>query len=723
MKNWRPISLLNTTYKLASSCIAERIKSVLPIIISNDQTGFIPGRYIGENTRLIYDILFYTEVNYLPGLLLLIDFEKAFDSVSWKFINEVLDFFNFGPSIKLWIKTFYTNISSSVSQNCFLSDFFQIQRGCRQGDPLSPYIFLLCAEILGILIRKNKEIKGIKIDDTEYLISQYADDTSIILDGTPESLDASLRLLQKYAEMSGLHMNLDKTKVVWIGKKKYSQDTMCVKWGLEWGSSRFTLLGINFSVNLHEMELLNYGPRIKEIENIIKIWSKQTLTPVGKITIIKTLIISKLNHLFLTLQAPCKNTLKQLTDKIYSFIWENKPDKIKREILCSEHKLGGLKMIDIDKYIKGLKLTWIRRLLKNNPKLNKLLESTEKISIENLVYLGPTKRCKNPFWEEVFKAWTDLQNKFIPKNEEEFLSDSLWNNENIKIGTTSIFYKDWIDKGIFLINDLLNDEGKLMTFQQFQNIYKIKSNFLTYNGVILSIKSYKKALKNYISINNCYKTLGPIMPNNIRIFFLSRKGSKDMYNVLFEKSSTKLRCEEKWSLTLNKNFDWKTVHNMSFYSTKSSKLHWFQYRIIHRILGTNKFLFKIKIKQSDKCTFCSEVTEDIEHIFWTCHKIADLWIRLMDWIYNQTQIIIPFNMDIILFGNLGKTENNKIKNLIILLSKFFIYRTKLCENQVNFAGLKNYLKENLILEKNIFFKTKPLHIANLYWDPWLPLLE
>ena len=114
------------------------------------------------------------------------------------------------------------------------------------------------------------------------------------------------------------------------------------------------------------------------------------------------------------------------------------------------------------------------------------------------------------------------------------------------------------------------------------------------------------------------------------------------------------------------------MHNMFFDFTKSSKLHWFQYRIIHRILGTNKFLFKIKIKQSDKCTFCNEVTEEIEHIFWTCHKIADLWIRLMDWIYNQTQIIIPFNMNIILFGNLGKTENNKIKNLIILLSKFFI---------------------------------------------------
>ena len=115
MKNWRPINLLNTVYKLASSCIDERIKSVLPIRISNDQMGFIPGRYIGQHTLLIYDILHFTEEQDIPGILLLLDIEKGFNSISWMFIENVSDFFNFGLSIKQWAKTCYTNSTSAVA--------------------------------------------------------------------------------------------------------------------------------------------------------------------------------------------------------------------------------------------------------------------------------------------------------------------------------------------------------------------------------------------------------------------------------------------------------------------------------------------------------------------------------------------------------------------------------------------------------------------------------
>ena len=96
--------------KLVSRCIAERIKTVLDKIISRDQTGFLKSRFKGENIRLIYDLMNYTEVNQIPGLLILIDFEKAFDSISWNFIFQTLDLFNFGFSIKDWTKTFYSGI-------------------------------------------------------------------------------------------------------------------------------------------------------------------------------------------------------------------------------------------------------------------------------------------------------------------------------------------------------------------------------------------------------------------------------------------------------------------------------------------------------------------------------------------------------------------------------------------------------------------------------------
>ncbi|WP_419612846.1 reverse transcriptase domain-containing protein, partial [Thiolapillus sp.] len=139
LKNWRPITLLNVSYKIASGCIANRIKRILPDIIHSDQTGFVSGRCISENTRLLYDVIHYTEKRNVSGLLLLIDFEKAFDSVSWSFIKKTLNFFKFGPDIKKWIDIFYKNTKSCVIVNGQVSTWFSIERGCRQGDPLSPY--------------------------------------------------------------------------------------------------------------------------------------------------------------------------------------------------------------------------------------------------------------------------------------------------------------------------------------------------------------------------------------------------------------------------------------------------------------------------------------------------------------------------------------------------------------------------------------------------------
>ena len=107
-------------------------------------------------------------------------------------------------------------------------------RGCLQGDPISTYLFVLCAEILAAKIRSNKNIKGIKINNTEIKLSQYADDTSAYLDGSQTSLEETFNELDIFANISGLKTNFDKTQVVWIGSKKYSTHSIKTRWKLSW---------------------------------------------------------------------------------------------------------------------------------------------------------------------------------------------------------------------------------------------------------------------------------------------------------------------------------------------------------------------------------------------------------------------------------------------------------------------------------------------------------
>ena len=132
-------------YKIGSACIANRLKVVLPTLINQDQTGFMADRFIGDNIRLIHDLISYLHRTKLPGLLLCLDFEKAFDSVDWNFMFKILRAFGFWQDICQWISTFYKCIKSTVAVNGQLSQWFLIQRGCRQGDPnIAIFVYIMC---------------------------------------------------------------------------------------------------------------------------------------------------------------------------------------------------------------------------------------------------------------------------------------------------------------------------------------------------------------------------------------------------------------------------------------------------------------------------------------------------------------------------------------------------------------------------------------------------
>ena len=250
IKNLRPISLLSTMYKIVSTCIANRMKLILPNIIGDTQHAFLKSRNISSNIRFIYDTLIYTEENNIPGMLLSIDFEKAFDSISWSFLFRTLEFFNFGPIFIRWIRTFYSNIKSCISINGQYSDWFNIERGVRQGDPSSPYLYLVCAEILSLMIKSNDRIKGIQMRNNVNLLSQFADDTTLSLDGTEQSLKEAIDTITCFSQWSGLKINEDKTMIVWIGGSKGSNLRYFRDRNFVWepGDS-FKIVGIFFSTN------------------------------------------------------------------------------------------------------------------------------------------------------------------------------------------------------------------------------------------------------------------------------------------------------------------------------------------------------------------------------------------------------------------------------------------------------------------------------------------
>ena len=228
---------------------------------------------------------------------------------------------------------------------------------------MASYIFVICVELLAIKRRQNNKISGIKIGNNGFKLSQFADDNTVILDGSDQSLKEAINEIHKFGNISGLKINMSKTQLTWIRAKMFSTDTLCPELNLTWGCNKFTLLGKEFSVNLHSMPRLNFDKKLVKLKSDIKNWQRRKLTPIGRITVYKTLIMSQFNHLFATLPAPDTKYFSELNDIMYTFIWEGKTYKIKRSVSSKEYCMGGLKIPNLYIFNDAIKTTWIRRYL------------------------------------------------------------------------------------------------------------------------------------------------------------------------------------------------------------------------------------------------------------------------------------------------------------------------------------------------------------------------
>ena len=169
-------------------------------------------------------------------------------------------------------------------------------------------------------IKSEPNIKGIKIGDREHKLGQYADDMFMLQDGTKTSLETAFDILELFEQASGLKVNVEKSNAVWIGKRINVHDTVSNRIRLKWTDS-FTLLGKHFDVNLKSIVEHNYNMVIGKMENTLQFYRSMSLSMMGKVTVIKSLVIPKLIHVLQVLPLPGKNFIDQVNKLMRDFIW------------------------------------------------------------------------------------------------------------------------------------------------------------------------------------------------------------------------------------------------------------------------------------------------------------------------------------------------------------------------------------------------------------------
>ena len=248
IKNLRPISLMNYDAKILHKALADKLREVLSSLISPDQTAYIKERFLGESVRLISDVLEISNTYNVEGYILTVDIEKAFDSVEHQFLFKTLEKFGFNGYFLEWIKILLKNQQSCVLNGGVSTGFFPLQRGSRQGDPISAYLFILVIEVLFNMVKENANLNPLKIFETDFLLTSYADDTTFFLKDL-NSAKAIFKTFSTFTKFAGLKVNKSKCQIAGIGVKNGVQVALSEVQSIDLSNEYIKILGVYFTYN------------------------------------------------------------------------------------------------------------------------------------------------------------------------------------------------------------------------------------------------------------------------------------------------------------------------------------------------------------------------------------------------------------------------------------------------------------------------------------------
>jgi len=361
---FRPICLQNCALKIITKALTTRLQLEIPKLIDLHQTGFVKGRSISETFVYALELVQTCHKRKLPAIVLKLDFAKAFDTVNWDGLRRVLHARRFEPKWIRWMMSLLCTSKSSVLVNGTPGPWITCKRGLRQGDPLSPYLFILVAETLERMIRAATQLKHPTNADLPCAVLQYADDTLVVFKAEAEAALKLKEILDEFVALSGLQINFDKSTLVPIHVPEHIANLCVQAIGCSKQSFPQQYLGLPLSATKLPVSTFN-----TYIQKFLSSWQADLLNPMGRCIMVNAVLDSILVYLMGSRQIP-QTTIQAMDAKRRAFFWS--ADKnghcspgaclIARDNISCPREFGGLGVRDLGIQNICLLLKLIHRL-------------------------------------------------------------------------------------------------------------------------------------------------------------------------------------------------------------------------------------------------------------------------------------------------------------------------------------------------------------------------
>ena len=347
VNDYRPISLLNIVLKILTKLLANRLQPFLLKMVHQNQYGFIRNRTIQDCLAWAYEYLAQCHKSKKEIVILKLDFEKAFDKIEHQTITAMLNSLGFPEKWIGWVQTVLRSGSSSILLNGMPGKTFHCKRGVRQGDPLSPLLFVLAAELLQFIVNRAATMGLLSnplhpTSAHDFPVVQYADDTILIMKASQQELFYLNGILHSFSESTGLKVNHSKSCLIPINIHQEKAEQLAAVFGCQLGSMPFTYLGLPMGTTKPKVE--DYAPLISKVERRLSATS-YWLSTAGKLTLVDAVLTAMPTYAMCTLKLPA-TVIKAIDRARKDCLWRKNDGSGKPLIAWSKvttpKKNGGL---------------------------------------------------------------------------------------------------------------------------------------------------------------------------------------------------------------------------------------------------------------------------------------------------------------------------------------------------------------------------------------------